>query len=92
MAQVVQIVGAILILSGFTASQLGKLDTRSLSYLVLNASGSSILAALGYVERQWGFFLLEFVWAIVSIWGLYRYVSVQRADEPDATDHQLDLR
>jgi hypothetical protein len=77
MAQVVQIVGALLILAGFAGSQFGLLDQRSYTYLVVNAIGSAILAFLGYYERQWGFFLLEFVWAIVSIWGIY---SLMRAN------------
>ena len=63
-------VGALLILSGFAGSQFGALDPRSYVYLVVNALGSAILAVLGYYERQWGFFLLEFVWAVVSIWGI----------------------
>jgi hypothetical protein len=72
MDQVIQVVGALLILTGYAASQFGKLDQRSLAYLLLNAIGSAILTVLGYVERQWGFFLLEGVWALVSVWGLIR--------------------
>ncbi len=75
MDQVVQIIGALLILSGYAANQFGYLQAHSLTYLILNAAGSAILAVLGYHERQWGFFLLESVWAIVSVWGLYRLVS-----------------
>ena len=71
MAQVVQLIGALLVLSGFAGSQLGALDPRSYMYLFVNAVGSAILAVLGYYERQWGFFLLEFVWALVSIWGIF---------------------
>ncbi len=72
MDQVVQIVGALLILAGFTAAQLGKLSVESRPYLVLNLLGSVILAYLAIVEQQWGFVLLETVWAIVSAWGLLR--------------------
>jgi hypothetical protein len=39
-------------------------------YLALNLIGSVVLAILAWVESQWGFLLLEFVWAIVSAWGL----------------------
>jgi hypothetical protein len=78
MAQVVQLVGALLILSGFAGSQFGVLDQRSYTYLIVNAVGSAILAYLGYYERQWGFFLLEFVWAIVSIWGIYGRIRLAR--------------
>jgi hypothetical protein len=70
MDQVVQIFGAILILAAYMAAQAGWLNPRSYVYLVLNAVGSMILAILAFDERQWGFVLLEGVWAIVSVWGL----------------------
>jgi hypothetical protein len=84
MAQVVQLIGALLVLSGFAGSQFGALDPRSFIYLLVNAVGSAILAVLGYYERQWGFFLLEFVWALVSIWGI---VAKVRGREPRAVGH-----
>ncbi len=68
--QLVQVVGALLILSAFAASQLGAMDPRSRVYLVLNLVGSAVLAVLAWEERQWGFLLLEVVWAAVSLWGL----------------------
>jgi len=69
--QLVQIVGAVLILTAFAAAQFGRLDQRSISYLVLNLIGSVILAVLASVEGQLGFLLLEGVWAIVSAWSLF---------------------
>lgn len=70
MDQIIQVVGAILILAAYAAAQAGLLDQRSYLYLVLNITGSIILAVLAYQERQWGFVLLEGVWAVVSVWGL----------------------
>lgn len=70
MDQLVQVVGALLILVAFAAAQFGAMDPHSRVYLVLNFVGSSILAVLAWHERQWGFLLLETVWAIVSLWGL----------------------
>ena len=70
MDQIIQVVGAILILAAYAAAQAGLLDQRSYLYLVLNIAGSIILAVLAYQERQWGFVLLEGVWAVVSVWGL----------------------
>ena len=72
MDQIVQIVGALLILAGFSAAQFGKLDVESKTYLWLNLVGSLILAYLAWHDRQWGFLLLEGVWAIVSAYSLVR--------------------
>jgi hypothetical protein len=70
MDQLVQVIGALLILSAYAAAQFGAMDPHSRVYLVLNLVGSAVLAVLAWEERQWGFLLLEFVWAAVSLWGL----------------------
>jgi uncharacterized membrane protein len=70
MDQVIQIVGALLILAAFTAVQLERMRPDSRLYLALNLVGSAILAVLAVIASQWGFVLLEGVWAIVSAWGL----------------------
>lgn len=75
MDQVIQIAGALLILAAFIAAQLGRLSLDSQSYLALNLVGSAILAVLALYERQWGFLLLEVVWAIVSLWSLVQVLS-----------------
>jgi hypothetical protein len=68
--QVVQIVGAVLILTAYAAAQFGAMDQHSRGYLLLNLVGSAILAVLAWLDRQWGFLLLEGVWAVVSLWSL----------------------
>ena len=70
MDQLVQIVGALLILVAYAAAQFGAMDQHSRAYLILNLIGSAILAVLALYEHLWGFLLLETVWAAVSLWSL----------------------
>ena len=74
MTQLVQIIGSLLVLAGFGLAQLGTLNPKSVRYLVLNVVGSTILAVEAVIERQWGFLLLEGVWAVVSAIGLIAVV------------------
>jgi len=78
MDQLVQIVGSLLILGAFTAAQRGMLNQRSRTYLLLNAVGSAILANQAILGRQWGFFLLEGVWAAVSTTSLAAVLRARR--------------
>ena len=78
MHQLIQVAGALLILSGFVLAQFRILDPQSLWYLVVNFVGSAILTVDAWREAQWGFFLLELVWAIVSAWGLTRLARGRR--------------
>ncbi len=70
MGALVQIAGALLILIPFVLAQFRLLQTNAWQYLVMNAVGSSILCANAFPGAQWGFVLLEGVWARVSLWGL----------------------
>ncbi len=80
MDQALQVFGALLILVAFAAAQMNRLDQRSYPYLLLNLVGSAILAYLALQTQQWGFVLLETVWALVSLWGLIS--RRQRASQP----------
>lgn len=79
MDQLIQVIGALLILAAFAAVQFDRMRTDSALYLTLNLVGSAILAVLALGSEQWGFVLLEGVWAIVSGLGL---AAALRA-EPD---------
>ena len=78
--QLVQIAGSLLILVPFGLAQLGRLDARGRTSLLLNLAGSSILAADAAVSSQWGFLLLEGAWAIVSAIGLARRPRARPVD------------
>ena len=81
MDQVVQVAGAVLILIAFIAAQRGAMSPHSRAYLALNLIGSAILTGVALEASDWGFFLLECVWAVVSLWGL---VQVLRGRQPTA--------
>jgi len=82
--QLVQVGGSLLILAAFAASQAGRLPIDSQRYLALNFVGSAILAVLAWIDQQWGFLLLEGVWAAVSLWGL---VQLMRGGTPTVPGH-----
>jgi hypothetical protein len=72
MRQAVGILGALLILAPFAASQLGALRTSTLWYQLPNLIGAAVLTAIAVLERQYGFILLEGAWTIMSLVGLAR--------------------
>lgn len=55
----------------FVLLQTGRLEARSLPYLVPNFVGSAVLAVLAALHGDWGFLMLEFVWGIVSAYGIF---------------------
>ena len=76
MDQVIQVVGALLILIAYASAQMGAMDQHSRTYLSLNLIGSVILTVLAWHEELWGFLMLEAVWAAVSAWGLIKLVRL----------------
>ena len=58
------------------------MSPRSIAYLSLNLVGSLILAVLALLDEDWGFLLLEGVWAVVSTAGL-----IERLRKGPALEH-----
>jgi hypothetical protein len=72
---VVQIAGSLLILAAFVAALGGRLGQSSYAYLAANAIGSAALTGTAVIGREWGFILLEGVWALVSGYTIVRKAS-----------------
>ena len=74
METLVELAGALLILSAFALAQLNRLETASRTYLTLNLVGAGTLAVAAAVDGDIGFLLLEGVWAAISAYSLGRSV------------------
>ncbi|MET7420226.1 hypothetical protein [Dactylosporangium sp. NPDC005555] len=68
----VQILGSLCVLLPFVLVQLGRWSSTSRRYVWLNLIGSATLAVEAAIGHDWGFLLLESVWAIVSLRSLLR--------------------
>jgi hypothetical protein len=82
-SSLLQIFGALLILTPFALAQFRLLGQHSWPYLLPNMVGSAILCALALLDAQWGFVLLEGVWALVSLWGLFALLRRKPTPAPN---------
>jgi hypothetical protein len=70
MLQIISVLGALAILGAYVANQFRLIGPSNMSYSALNFIGSTVLTMIAVIEVQWGFILLEAVWALVSLWGI----------------------
>ena len=78
MIQLISIAGALLILLPFAGSQLGRLSPHSLAYQLMNLVGAASLTVVAAIEVQLGFILLEGVWTLMSVIGLWKVINRHR--------------
>ena len=70
MLQIISVLGALAILGAYVANQFRLIGPSNMSYSVTNFIGSTVLTVIAVIKVQWGFILLEAVWALVSLWGI----------------------
>lgn len=70
--QGVSLIGAALILLAFALQQRGVWAPNHRAYLWCNLFGSGMLTVVAWLSSQWGFLILEGVWAVVSLFSLLR--------------------
>ncbi|MFN8074129.1 MAG: hypothetical protein U0Q15_01770 [Kineosporiaceae bacterium] len=80
----VQLAGSAMVLAPFVLAQLGRLRPDNRAYLGLNLAGSGVLAVQAATGAQWGFLLLEGVWALVSLRSL---VALARRTAREGDQH-----
>ncbi|HXY16990.1 MAG TPA: hypothetical protein VEH79_02335 [Gaiellaceae bacterium] len=64
---IAQLVGAALNMGAFALLHFEIAPSSAMRYLVPNLLGSIVLVATAYLDRQWGFLVLEGGWVIVLV-------------------------
>ena len=70
--QIISLIGAFLILIPFAALSLKKMEAKSFSYNILNFIGALLLTITAFVNKQYGFILLESIWSVIGLIGLIK--------------------
>ena len=70
--QLLSMVGAVLILTGFALLQTGRLDRTDRVFNLLNFVGSALLTVVAVEDRRLGVIFLEGAWALLSLVPLLR--------------------
>ena len=72
--------GMTLILSAFLLETMDILNSKSPTYLWMMAGGAALLAIRAYLIDEWAFFILEAVWFLAAVMGLWALSTRNRGD------------
>jgi hypothetical protein len=84
MSEILQWAAAIVVLVAFGLSQWGVWSVASYRYLLFNFFGGAGLAAAAVLSHQWGFVVLEAVWALVAARSIIARLSGREVHVPTA--------
>jgi hypothetical protein len=62
---IAQLIGAALNMGAFALLHFELVKASAMRYLIPNLLGSVVLVVTAYLDRQWGFLLLEAGWVVV---------------------------
>jgi hypothetical protein len=79
-----QIIGALLLVGAFAAAQIGWLRPRDLRYLLANLVGALILLGIATAAGQPGFMITNGFWTLISLWGLAQMARGAPSRSPTA--------
>ena len=67
--------GTVMMLTAFILNLTDRIDDDDLSYILLNLFGGTLACYASCMIPYIPFIVLEGVWSIASLWGLYDYVK-----------------
>lgn len=70
---ILEFAGALGILVPFALFQLGRVSQHGVVYLIANGAGATLLTVVAYLGDQWGFVILQGVWALAAFLGILRW-------------------
>lgn len=75
--------GVAAIIISYLLMQIGRLDARGLLYSAVNAVGAGFVLISLVVEFNLSAFIVEFFWALISLYGIARVFRSRRIEELD---------
>ena len=70
-------VGVVLIIVAYLLLQLNRIGSNSLSYSLLNVLGAALIIVSLVFNFNLSAFIMETVWVVISLFGIYRYFRPQ---------------